>query len=267
MIKRVLIAIIFIPLLIFIMYQGGNLLAGMILVLACLGMIEYLVAQQVKIFLPVFWLPLTAVIIMIFLSIFLGPKWGAGIFIIYFMTQGMLISFAREDPGESFALNAALVWGVAYLGFLYPFVYLIRQISQGSGGDWLLFLFGTIWLSDSLAMWVGKAIGCHKLSPIVSPGKTIEGFIAGLFGGIFVAVIMSFWRLHIIPFPILLGAGLLVSLTGQLGDLAESLWKRSLGIKDSSKIIPGHGGVLDRFDSLLFAAPFLYAALRFIIYN
>ncbi len=267
MIIRLLVAVIFIPLIIFIIYRGGYPLAGMILIFAGMGIIEYLIGLKIKRTSLLFWLSWTAAVAMMALSIFLSSNWGTGIFILYFLIIGMIIPLSRKKPQESFALNAALLWGVAYLGFLYPFVYYVRHIAGGNGGDWLLFLFGTIWLSDSLAMWVGKGIGCHKLSPLVSPGKTVEGFVAGLFGGIFVAWIMSYWRLQVVPFPILLVIGVLISIVGQLGDLAESLWKRSLGIKDSSNIIPGHGGILDRFDSLLFAAPVLYFVLRFVVYR
>ena len=115
-----------------------------------------------------------------------------------------------------------------------------------------------------MAMGVGKAIGRHKFAPTVSPNKTVEGFFGGLLGGIIVAVIMRLWLLSSFDWWVLIVAGLIVSLVGQLGDLVESMWKRSYGIKDSSAIIPGHGGVLDRFDSLLFAAPALYWFLKFI---
>jgi phosphatidate cytidylyltransferase len=113
-------------------------------------------------------------------------------------------------------------------------------------------------------MFGGKAFGKRKLAPTVSPNKTIAGFISGLFGGVIVAVIMHFWRLPDTAFPILIGAGVVVSIIGQLGDLVESCWKRAVEIKDSSAIIPGHGGVLDRFDSLVFSAPVLYAYLYFL---
>jgi len=128
-----------------------------------------------------------------------------------------------------------------------------------------LFLFGTIWLADTLAMFGGKAFGKRKLAPTVSPNKTVAGFVSGIFGGLIVVTIMYFWRLAGTDIFILAGAGVLVSLIGQLGDLAESCWKRAIGIKDSSKIIPGHGGVLDRFDSLLFSAPALYIYLYYMI--
>jgi phosphatidate cytidylyltransferase len=95
----------------------------------------------------------------------------------------------------------------------------------------------------------------------------VAGFISGLCGGIIIGGILSFWRLEMIPVYHLLISGVLISFAGQIGDLVESMWKRAIGIKDSSGIIPGHGGILDRFDSLLFAAPVLYLYLSIFITN
>ena len=111
----------------------------------------------------------------------------------------------------------------------------------------------------------GKAFGKHKLAPTVSPNKTVEGFIGGIVGALAIAVLMYFWKLQSVGLVHVVVIGVLCSVFGQLGDLVESMWKRSLGIKDSSALIPGHGGVLDRFDSLLFAAPVLFIYLRLMM--
>jgi phosphatidate cytidylyltransferase len=155
---------------------------------------------------------------------------------------------------------------VVYVGLLYPIVYLVGSgIGPHSGGDLLLFLFGIIWVGDTAAMEIGRRIGKHKLSPSISPNKSVEGFVSGLIGAALIAVLLHFWKLESIPLYHLIIIALGCSLFGQLGDLVESMWKRSLNIKDSSTVIPGHGGVLDRFDSLLFAAPFLYAYFRIVL--
>ena len=120
-----------------------------------------------------------------------------------------------------------------------------------------MFLFGLLWVGDTAAMFVGGAIGKHKLAPTVSPNKTIEGFIGGIVGALVIGALMCFWKFSEVPAYHVMLIALGCSVFGQLGDLVESMWKRSIGIKDSSAIIPGHGGVLDRFDSLLFAAPFM----------
>jgi CDP-diglyceride synthetase len=184
--------------------------------------------------------------------------------VMLFLITGMGFALGKQPPAELFAKHSRLVWGILYIGLLYPYVYAVGEsagyLTSGStlGGDWLLFLFGLLWIGDTAAMGIGSWLGRHKLAPGVSPNKTIEGFVGGLVGSVLVGVLMSFWRLDSIPLPDLIAVALGCSLCGQLGDLVESMWKRSLGIKDSSALIPGHGGMLDRFDSLLFAAPFMY---------
>src|SRR5207244_2657146 len=118
----------------------------------------------------------------------------------------------------------------------------------------ILLLFAIIWSGDTAAYYGGRAFGRHRLAPKVSPKKTIEGAIAGLLGSIAAGVIGGVWFLGE-PWPELIWISAATAVTGQLGDLAESVIKRSAGVKDSSSILPGHGGILDRLDSLFFAAP------------
>jgi phosphatidate cytidylyltransferase len=170
----------------------------------------------------------------------------------------------RRHPNER-PLSAAAVtlFAPVYCGLLPSALLLIRF---GAGPErsfpaaWLvLFPLAVTWLCDSFAMWGGKAIGGAKLWPSVSPGKTRAGGIAGLLGG--VAAALVYVPVVLTPlgrgFPLIQAAvmGLVISLAAQLGDLAESLFKREAGVKDSSGLIPGHGGVLDRFDSLYFVLP------------
>jgi phosphatidate cytidylyltransferase len=153
-----------------------------------------------------------------------------------------------------------------YLGLTYPIVFLVGSGVRGlHGGDSLLFLFGILWLGDTAAMGVGKALGRRKLAPTVSPNKTVEGFFGGIAGGLVIGLIMYFWKFAGLGIVHVLVVAAGCSVFGQLGDLVESMWKRSIGIKDSSAIIPGHGGVLDRFDSLLFAAPFMYFYFSIVV--
>jgi phosphatidate cytidylyltransferase len=134
------------------------------------------------------------------------------------------------------------------------------------GGYTVLSVFASIWLCDSVAYFAGRAFGKHKLFPRVSPNKTWEGAVAG-----FVAAIVGFvvCRELLLPYLLLRDAavcGAIIGIFGQIGDLAESLLKRDAGVKDSSTLIPGHGGVLDRFDSLLFVSPLLFFYLDFIVF-
>jgi phosphatidate cytidylyltransferase len=164
-----------------------------------------------------------------------------------------------------------MFFGFFYVG-LMNFMILIRELEHIKyddyrlGGIWLWFLLVVIWVTDTAAYFVGRAFGRHKLSPIISPKKTIEGFLGGLVFGTSAAFVFSLLALQDIAKWQILVAGFMISLFGQLGDLVESLLKRRVGIKDSSGIIPGHGGVLDRFDSTLFALPTLYFLLICYIY-
>jgi phosphatidate cytidylyltransferase len=127
-----------------------------------------------------------------------------------------------------------------------------------AGRDWVFFVLFTTFGSDTIAFFVGSALGRHKISPHISPGKTWEGAIAGVFG----AIIVSLLLVIILDLPLSYGQaillGLLVSVFGQLGDLTESWFKRNMGVKDSGKLLPGHGGVLDRMDSIVFAGIVVY---------
>lgn len=267
LITRIIVAAIFGPLIILCSYIGGYWLAGMLLLFVGIGIIEFLVNSNIKSNMSSFWITLLFVIGTAAVSMMISAQSGYIVFIVFFILIGLILSICKMPPELLYMRYANLVWGGAYLGLLYPFAYYIRSEFPESGGDWLLFLFGTIWLSDTLAMWVGKTVGSKKLAPHVSPGKTVEGFIGGIFGGVLVAVILGYWRLAVIPLPILVAAGLCISIIGQLGDLVESIWKRAVGIKDSSAVVPGHGGILDRFDSLLFSAPILYWFLKLIVYG
>jgi len=266
LITRIIVALIFGPLIILISYLGGYWLFGMVMLFALIGIVEFMIGSGIKANMPPFWLTLFFTAGLLYVSMLQSMSWGLIVFAGYFIALGIITAVRNIAPSELFKQQSFLIWGVAYIGLLYPFVYHVRQLTE-IGGDWMLFMLGTLWLSDTLAMFVGKAFGKRKLAPTVSPNKTVAGFVGGMSGGIIVALILGFWRLSGVEWPVLIASGILVSLVGQIGDLVESCWKRAIGIKDSSAIIPGHGGVLDRFDSLLFAAPILYLFLNYFVYN
>jgi len=131
----------------------------------------------------------------------------------------------------------------------------------------LTLFFAIVMLTDTAAYYTGRAIGHHKLAPRISPGKTIEGSIGGLVAALGAGPLcrlIFFPELPIVESMIL---GLIVSILGQVGDLAESMLKRGSGVKDSSNLLPGHGGMLDRLDSILAAAPAIYYYSRYFISN
>jgi phosphatidate cytidylyltransferase len=140
--------------------------------------------------------------------------------------------------------------GLLYCGVLMGFIVWLQS-------NVVIVLLATIWAGDSAAYYGGRAFGRHPLAPTISPNKTVEGSIAGLIGSIVAGVGLGTWLLGMrIPFLVL--AAIAAAIAGQIGDLVESAFKRSAGVKDSSALLPGHGGMLDRLDSLLFAAPVFF---------
>ena len=129
----------------------------------------------------------------------------------------------------------------------------------------MISIFAMIWICDSAAFHVGSALGKHKLFPRVSPQKSWEGAVAGLIAAILVALAAKYLVLTFLPVTSAIVLGAIVGTIGQLGDLTESLLKRDAGVKDSSTLIPGHGGVFDRFDSLLLVAPCAYLYLEYFV--
>jgi len=285
LLARISVAAATIPLILWICYQGGWWLFGMISLFAMIGAVEFLINEGHRLTRVHFWLGFMAVVaILSRLAVGIAGVGGdlqsvTGLFfteapwivLALFLLSAMLFATGKESPDLLFKRHVRLIWGVIYIGLLYPFVFLLGDTlylpypDSFSGGDCLLFLFGLLWVGDTAAMGIGSWLGKHKLAPTVSPNKTVEGFVGGLLGAVAIGILMLFWKFSSVPWYHVLLIALGCSIFGQLGDLVESMWKRSLGIKDSSAIIPGHGGVMDRFDSLLFAAPFMYVYLKLFV--
>lgn len=162
--------------------------------------------------------------------------------------------------------NAAREVSYALLGFLYiPFLlmHLVQLRLTPFGIQWLFVIMLIVMTNDSAAYYTGSAFGKHRLYPLVSPKKSIEGALGGLIGSFGGTLVAKFTFFPQLTFRDAAVTALVVGIVGQAGDLFESLLKRSFGVKDSGAIIPGHGGVLDRLDSILFAAPVTYYYVLF----
>jgi phosphatidate cytidylyltransferase len=189
-------------------------------------------------------------------SFALGSSWIVTSLII--ATLCLMTSCVFTSVETSLSRVTAGLSGVVYCSFLFGFLILLSRISRDS----ILILFAIIWAGDSAAYYGGRAFGRHALAPKVSPKKTVEGAIAGLIASVVVGTAIGTWRYSAgswINLSIICAA---TAIAGQIGDLAESALKRSAGVKDSSSILPGHGGILDRLDSLLFAAPVFFWLLK-----
>ena len=148
----------------------------------------------------------------------------------------------------------AAFFGIVYVGVMLSYIYQTRMLPGGQFHVWLIFLCS--WGCDTCAYCVGVLIGKHKMAPVLSPKKSIEGAVGGVAGAVLLGVIYAFFtKGGMVEYGIICGVGALISM---VGDLAASAIKRNMDIKDYGKLIPGHGGVLDRFDSVIFTAPVIY---------
>ena len=155
------------------------------------------------------------------------------------------------------------IFGVLWVGGTLGYLVLLRNLEDG---DLLLsFLFLTVWSGDTAAYYGGKTYGRRSLAPAVSPKKTFEGAIFGLVGSVTMGLLAHFWFIPSILIAHCLIMGLFCGIIGQLGDLAESVLKRHAGVSDSGNLIPGHGGVLDRMDGIMFAGPALYFYYKWVV--
>ena len=169
---------------------------------------------------------------------------------------GSLVLLGGTPPEEAIPALGILGFGTPYFAVAITSLYFLQREDP-----WLVFLLMLIvWLGDTAAYYVGSRIGRHRIAPTVSPKKSWEGAIASLVTAVIAAAAWSAWRLGAVE-PAILGLAALVSIAAQIGDLVESLIKRGAGVKDSGSLLPGHGGLYDRLDATLFAAPVLLAGL------
>lgn len=264
--QRLLVAAIFGPLLLIISHHGGLALFALVELLVVLAFWEFFALLRSG--LPS-WQRLLLVILALYPAYafkFQPGDYHFELVIAVLVLATFPVAFTRTLGEISRSIGQAF-FGFFYLTFGFGSLLLIREsgvVSEASAGDWLLFLFGTMWIVDTAAYFCGWKFGSTQLSPVVSPNKTVVGFIGGFLGAALSAVLFNFIFLSEVGFVMLLGPAMAIALFGQLGDLVESILKREVGQKDSSNLIPGHGGVLDRFDSILFAGPALYLYLKFI---
>lgn len=176
---------------------------------------------------------------------------------------GLAAMVFLRDWRQSLTRWALAVGGSLYLGYLLSFyvaLYLWRPDSGHLGFKTVIAVFGAVWIGDTAAMLVGTRFGRHRFFPRISPHKTVEGAVAGLAGsGIFFAIAGPLLQ---VPFPHDVLLGVLIGVMAQVGDLVESQLKRTAGVKDAGQLIPGHGGILDRIDSLLLVGPVVYYYLQ-----
>jgi len=193
--------------------------------------------------------------------------------VLIFLTLAAGVIWARGTQRKPLVSLAVTVVGIIYpalVTYMYPIRYHDYVIDARAGTVLLMLPIALTWATDTGAYFVGRSMGRHKLIPSVSPAKTIEGAVGGVAIAVLAAWLYVIFLLRPLAHLSMLPVGLtlfaiIISCVGQIGDLAESLFKRDAGVKDSSRLLPGHGGILDRFDSLLFVLPVAYVLLGYFL--
>lgn len=278
MTQRVLFALVAIPLVLVILWFGGVPLVLLVCVAGALGareLVGFARHQGVRPFAPVA-IAVATLLPALAWGVTVSPhlatqaqRWWPYATALGLMGVLVLALWRRTAQQKPLAAAAVTLFAPLYTGGLPAFLIPIRHGAYGTrslaGVALVLFPLATVWICDSVAMTVGKRMGGPRLAPIVSPGKTWSGTVGGFLAALLVAplytqLVFRPLGVNVSPWEALV-IGAVLGILGQVGDLAESLLKREAGLKDSSHLIPGHGGVLDRLDSLYFAIPltaFLY---------
>ena len=256
--KRVLVAIISIPILLYIFFKGGYLLAGFLLILSVLGSFEFtglLEKQGIQLPFKLFIAATTAFLI----NSYIPGIWIDGyIFLLFFLS--MAYYTFRNELSVALTRTGYLLAGVLYVGISLSYFVKLHDIPNGA---WLLVLqVILIWVTDTFAYFTGMLFGKHKGIIKASPKKSLEGFVGGAVWAVVFGIVSSTLFSEHLQLPQVLICSFSAGFFGQIGDLIESAMKRAANVKDSSNLIPGHGGILDRFDSSFIVIPVTYFLLN-----
>jgi phosphatidate cytidylyltransferase len=270
MLLRVLASIVFIPCFIVITLRGGFHFLVLVDIVIFVGLLEFygmMAAKGIR--------PYRAIGILSGLALSWYVYFNNGVYSDLFLTLGllaiMILELTRRDNKHAIYHISTTLLGVFYVAFLASHLVLLRELPLVAGLDYsvgssFVFLaFVVTWSSDTGAYFVGTLLGKTSLIPRVSAKKTVEGSAGGLVFAVAGAVVAKYTFAEYINVGQAVVLGAAAGVIGQLGDLVESMLKRDANLKDTSGLIPGHGGVLDRFDGLLFTSPLLYYYLKFVV--
>jgi len=258
--KRTVVACIFIPLLILIIWWGGIAFLGLVCLISAVALFEFYQGIKKKGQEP-FLIEGISLGMLVPVSIYIwGDKTLPSVFILIIFCLFMR-QFLKFEIKNAFTNVALTLGGILYICFLFSYVLILR--GETSGTRLVITVFFATWLGDSGAYLIGRRWGRHKLWVRLSPYKSMEGFIGAVLISCMAMFISRLW----LSFSLFhtLALGIMIGTFGQIGDLFESMLKRELGIKDFGRILPGHGGILDRFDSLFFTVPLFYHYVKYLI--
>lgn len=266
--KRIITSLWFVPLLVIVVWFGGESgFTALMVVFGVLAALEFyrMVAISKAPPFTYFGLIWTALFILSRNSELLArlePHFNPSLVTPLLLTSAVVLPLigllSRRQKEEAFTTWGWTIAGILYVGWLLSYLVALRGLDGGR--NWVFLALFTTWASDTAAFFIGRKLGGHKLAPNISPGKTWEGTMGGIVGAIIMSILFftsTPFRLPLVYWQVI-GLSVLVSIFGQVGDLVESLLKRNMGVKDSGTLLPGHGGILDRMDSIIFAGIVVY---------
>lgn len=239
-----------------LMIAGGHFYVALIVAMACIALFEFLRMNQISWNNPLAFAALVGLLALVLPFHWYGISWISDMAIVWLL-MFLLLALTVFTKNQSSIDQAALTFlGTVYLGIGFAAMIDVRLMD--SHALWWSFLaFCSIWASDIGAYFFGRAFGKHKLAPLISPNKTIEGAIGGVLSSIVTALVFALIAPSVIGIGHAMLLGLVAAVAGQLGDLMQSAYKRVRGIKDMGNILPGHGGIIDRTDSWIIVFPIL----------
>lgn len=260
---RVITAVVLLPLVLWVVWLGGWPLFGLMTLVTLIALYEYFhmwAGRDIPMIATGMVLGIVPGLVSMLYPQYLGEA------IIAAMMITILGFTLNPGPFETtWKRMATSVLGLAYCGVTCSFLYRVRvEHPEAEGRGWVYLILFVTWANDTCAYFAGRFLGKHKLFPLLSPKKTWEGAVGGLLGSLAAAVAGHFWFAPHLGLLEALAIGLVAGVLAPLGDLAESLLKRSFEAKDSGVLLPGHGGLLDRIDAMLVTAPFVYLVSVFI---
>ncbi|MFH1361358.1 MAG: phosphatidate cytidylyltransferase [bacterium] len=265
MLRRLLTTLIAAPIILSCVYFGGAAFLFLVLVLALFSINEFYSMMKNKDFHPAYWVGnFFTIFFIVFAFYALRKNWEpaqSAILTVAALATMVATLFLKKRPKEAIVDIAVTLLGMVYIGWFFSYFLFIRALTER--GAYVFFLIGTVWAFDVVAFLVGTKFGKQKLFPSVSPNKSVEGAVAGFIVCLIVAGIFGHYAGFGLVHSLVLGG--LIGVVAQLSDLIESLIKRDAGVKDSSTILPGHGGFLDRMDSFILTAPVMYYYLVWVI--
>lgn len=269
---RILSTIVFIPILLLANAKGGLAFVALVLTITGVSLYEFYRMTEAKgLAVPKLWGILSGLFLCLALSGRLHPwlafpeRWLGTSAVCLIL--GLLLLLGQGKFSAFLTSVCALLAGAVYVALPLGCFLLLREMGEEvwKSKSYALLPYALTWLCDTFAYGVGRTLGRHKLVSTISPNKTVEGAIGGVLGAVAAGFLSKLSFASYLGWVDAIALGVLVGIFGQFGDLIESAMKRDAGIKDTSRIIPGHGGVLDRFDSFLFTVPLIYFYLRFFV--